>query len=361
MKYRKIDEKWRFLMMRYLFYIVLMIFALEIAVLLYVNRYHMLSSNIRTYLLKYTLLPTLTNILSLMLGYHVLKRDDMSYAVKNYVPIVCMIIFCFDTATVHNYFYITAATFIIPVMMSSFYGSRLITTYTMIACVIILVYSTICKGYDASELDQRMRILNGAVAGLLLTASYLLSLIMMEQMQEKERALKENILARYDLEEQLRRDPLTGLYNHTEFYAYLEDKINRIGELGAEIYLAVIDIDYFKQVNDAYGHEKGNVILIELSKMMVNYCGTEGHACRYGGEEFAIVFTDIEKTDVIERMDSMRRELTKQTYIPEVHISVSVGIASYTHPMTSQALFDKADQAMYMAKERGRNQVVAFA
>lgn len=361
MKYRKIDEKWRFLMIRYLFYIVLMIFVLEIAILFYVNRYNMLSSNVRTYLLKYTLFPTLTNVMSLMLGHHILKRDDMSYTIKNYVPIVCMIIFCFVIATVHNYFYITAATFIIPVMMSSFYGNRIITTHTMLACAVILIYSTICKGYDASELDQRIRMLNGVVAGLLLIASYLLSLIMMKQIQEKEKALKDSILARYDLEERLRRDPLTGLYNHTEFYEYLEDKINHIEELKAGIHLAVIDIDYFKQVNDIYGHEKGNVILIELSKMMVSYCRMEGHVCRYGGEEFAIVFTDINKEEVIERMDAMREELTKQTYIPDVRISVSIGIAAYKPKMTSQSLFDKADQAMYLAKKKGRNQVVTYA
>ncbi len=360
MKHRKIDEKWRFLMIRYLFYIVLMIFALEIAVLFYVNRYHMLSSNVSTYLLKYTLFPTLTNVCSLMLGYHILKRDDVSYAIKNYVPIVCMIIFCFVIATVHNFFYITAAVFIIPVMMSSFYGSRTITTKTVLACAVILIYTTICNGYDASDLDKRMRILNGVVAGFLLAASYLLSLIMMKQMQEKEKVLKDSILARYDLEERLRRDPLTGLYNHTEFYAYLENKISHREELEAGIHLAVIDIDYFKQVNDVYGHEKGNVILIELAKMMVRYCGSEGHVCRYGGEEFAIIFTNIDKEEVINRMDGMREELTRQTYIPDVRISVSIGIAAYRPKMTSQSLFDKADQAMYLAKKKGRNQVITY-
>ncbi len=360
MNYRKIDEKWRFLMIRYLFYIEFMIFFLEITVLFYINRYHMLSSTVSTYLLKYTLFPTLINGISLLLGFYILKRDNISYTIKNYVPIICMVIFCFVTATVHNFFYITAATFIIPVMMSSFYGSKVITTHTMLACAVILLYSTFCKGFDADDLDQRIRLLNGVVAGFFLMASYLLSLIMMKQIQEKERALKESILLRYDLEERLRRDQLTGLYNHTEFYSYLEDKISHLEEFATNIHLAVIDIDYFKQVNDIYGHEKGNVILIELSKMMICYCGAEGHACRYGGEEFAIVFTDIEKEEVIRRMDAMREELTKKTYIPGVRISVSIGIAAYKPQMTSQSLFDKADQAMYLAKKKGRNQVITY-
>ncbi|MDD3204674.1 MAG: GGDEF domain-containing protein [Lachnospiraceae bacterium] len=360
MQYKWTYEKWRFLILKYLSYIVGIIFLLELVVLIYVKRVDLLVTNTRTYLLKYMMLPILTNSVSLFFGYYLLKKETISDRIKNYVPLACVLVFCFVISTVHNFFLITASIFVIPVMLSSFYGSKRITTATLFMSVLLLLNCTLSTGFDANDANFHMRIMNGMVAFCLLISSYLLSIMMMKYAKEKETELSESIRSAYQLEEQLKKDPLTGLYNHSNFYAYLEDGIIHAEEQRNKVCLAVLDIDFFKKVNDTYGHERGNVVLTGLSELLIKYCEEYGHACRYGGEEFSLVFKELEISEVYRRMEKLRKEIEEQTYITNVHITISIGIAEYKSGMTAQELFDNADKAMYLAKKNGRNQVVVY-
>ena len=360
MHYKKAYDKWRYIIIEYLSYIVFLILFLEIIVFVYFTYTGIMLSTPQVYFMKYTLFPTGTNIVLLTIGNYLLKKEKISDEIKDYIPILCLVGFCLTIALVHNYFLITASIFMVPLMLSSMYGSKKITTRIFVICTGALLFSAFFDGFDSSNRDNGMWNINEVIAFILLLSAYLLSNVMMNYAREKEEELRASIIAKYTLEEALKRDPMTGLYNHTEFYRYLEILIEKIGTDLKTASLAVIDIDKFKNVNDSYGHEKGNIILVELSKLMTEYCGERGHVCRYGGEEFVIVFPDFTKHEAWILMENIRKQFERKELIPGEHITISSGIAEYEPEITAQKLFEKADAAMYKAKEEGRNRSVIF-
>lgn len=157
-------------------------------------------------------------------------------------------------------------------------------------------------------------------------------------------------------------DPLTGLYNYRHFEQNLEHELERSIRTGQATTLMMIDIDHFKAINDQYGHESGNITLIQLGQTLLSALRKLDIACRYGGEEFAIILpsTDLlTGTYVAERIrhtvETMVIELDDQT----LSITVSIGVASYspTQESTTHQLIEQADAALYEAKRSGRNRV----
>ncbi|MEW5871273.1 MAG: diguanylate cyclase [Chloroflexota bacterium] len=174
-------------------------------------------------------------------------------------------------------------------------------------------------------------------------------------------------LANIKLRETLRllsvRDPLTGLYNRR----YLEEALEREMHLARRyqrcLGVIMLDIDHFKQVNDNYGHAAGDAMLRALANFIIRTLRTEDIACRYGGEEFTIILPDtcLENSQrVAEKLWKGVRNLQAE-YMGQslVSITASFGVASYRgEPQTSRALLDEADQALYRAKQSGRDRVV---
>lgn len=366
MQVNKKFEKWRYLMMEYLLFVALLVFVLEIIVFLYFSYYDYLISTPQVYLVKYTLLPTFLNITTLAVGYTFLKKDTVSEDAKDQVPFFCIIAFCLVIATVHNLFYITSSIFMIPVMLSSMCGKRKVTTKVFWVSAVALFINALFPGFDAVRHNTKMWYINIVIAFILLMVAYVMSMIMIKYLQEKEKELMNYIKEKYTLEEALKRDQLTGLYNHTEFYRYLEKKIGELELLGKydginRMCLVVIDIDNFKNVNDQFGHEHGNIILVELSNIMKKHCENIGHVYRYGGEEFAIIFPHMGKTEVFRYVELIRKEFGREAFIENEYITISSGIVEYELGDTPRGLFEKADEAMYRAKDTGRNQTVVYS
>lgn len=152
------------------------------------------------------------------------------------------------------------------------------------------------------------------------------------------------------------RDPLTKMFNRQGMYGELEHN-SRFGE-AQRIGAVMFDIDFFKEVNDAYGHNAGDMVLSRFAGIIK----TNLHAvvCRWGGEEFVAIFTDDEVTD--EQLTSLKELVEKESFSvdgKEFHITTSIGVASeYSFDVSNiDLLIDKADQALYAAKNGGRNQI----
>ena len=162
------------------------------------------------------------------------------------------------------------------------------------------------------------------------------------------------------------RDGLTGLLNRLDF----ENRVHRIinhnfgkeRRVGApdDLCIAIADIDYFKKVNDNFGHLFGDEVLVHLSRLMNRSFRDQDLICRYGGEEFAIAINGV-------GIDSATRILERfvkavQAYrVPQVgSVTMSVGVVQVTKKELLTKIIDKADKALYFAKENGRNQVQAY-
>ncbi len=158
------------------------------------------------------------------------------------------------------------------------------------------------------------------------------------------------------------RDPLTGLYNRRHLEERLNSEYSFAARHGSPLGLIIIDIDHFKQVNDTYGHQVGDDVLKDVSDALHHLTREEDIVGRYGGEEFAIVArqtTLLQAARLAERTRIVIDGLTVRCGEDEIHVTVSVGVACHgsTSYDSSDELFKAADQALYRAKDQGRNRV----
>jgi len=174
-----------------------------------------------------------------------------------------------------------------------------------------------------------------------------------------------NLKLRKTLQEQATRDPLTGLFNRR----YLEDTLPR--ELHgamrreARISLAMIDLDNFKNFNDTFGHDTGDLVLRESARLLHDNLRKSDIACRYGGEEFAIVLIDSSLANASQRLEQVRLLFEKLEIRHSGQLlsstTMSGGVAEAPeHGSTMEELMRAADEALYAAKQAGRNRVAAY-
>jgi diguanylate cyclase (GGDEF)-like protein len=170
-----------------------------------------------------------------------------------------------------------------------------------------------------------------------------------------------------DLHETVRRqaltDELTGLYNLRHFHDTLDAELERQRRFGTEVGLMMLDIDDFKKVNDTYGHQQGDLVLIEVGRALRNLSRDIDEPARYGGEEMAVILpqTDIAGAELLaERMRTAVEELRIDRLDGDGQLSVTASFGVASMPYNAQdkaALIAEADAALYRAKRAGKNRV----
>jgi diguanylate cyclase (GGDEF)-like protein/excisionase family DNA binding protein len=157
-------------------------------------------------------------------------------------------------------------------------------------------------------------------------------------------------------------DGLTGLYNHRYLHERLAEEIERVDEQHGTLALLFCDIDKFKNYNDRHGHSAGDHALRVVAREIEGSIRHIDMATRYGGEEFAIILIDNDLPGAMEVGERIRRAVADtRPALDEDPVTLSIGVATYPRDASSkEELLDKADWAMYLAKRRGRDRVVAF-
>ncbi|WP_088547043.1 sensor domain-containing diguanylate cyclase [Paenibacillus aquistagni] len=151
-------------------------------------------------------------------------------------------------------------------------------------------------------------------------------------------------------------DKLTGLKNRRYFQEALDELIQGYPVDHQPFSLFILDIDHFKRVNDTYGHQIGDDVLERLGSILKSQARKEDIAARYGGEEFVLLLPQVDRDESTEMAENLRHIVACSIW-ETASITVSIGIATYTQDDTSTSLLKKADKALYLSKEMGRNRV----
>ncbi len=161
-------------------------------------------------------------------------------------------------------------------------------------------------------------------------------------------------------------DVLTGLYNKRHFEHVFLNEFTKSTENKSTLSIAITDIDHFKKFNDNYGHKAGDEVLSKVAKVMQSCLrpGSMDIAFRYGGEEFCMLLPETTPEKASDLMEAFRKKIegmTVQYENQELSVKISVGISSFPNDsQTQNGLFEKADNCLYGAKEKGRNMVITY-
>jgi diguanylate cyclase (GGDEF)-like protein len=177
-------------------------------------------------------------------------------------------------------------------------------------------------------------------------------LIMRDIRIEYELKLKNELLY-----EKTIRDSLTNLYNYQFMFEVVKDYINRLNDGNKlDLSLMMIDIDYFKRVNDTFGHLFGDHVLHTVAEILTDMIGEDGYVGRYGGEEFVVLLPHYNIEEAFNAGERIRESIERYPFDHDLKITVSIGIKQYQNGSYDQ-LVNGADALLYKAKQNGRNQI----
>jgi diguanylate cyclase (GGDEF)-like protein len=158
-------------------------------------------------------------------------------------------------------------------------------------------------------------------------------------------------------------DRLTGLFNYDFLQAQVRYEIDRVRRYGGSCSILVLDLDHFKRFNDTHGHQAGNLLLRALADSVRHEKRDSDFAARFGGEEF-VVLVPGDAPDAVRLAERLRMAVSRLELPqlgPEGRVTVSIGVASFPEQATNAAeLFERADQALYVAKGSGRNRTIVY-
>lgn len=155
------------------------------------------------------------------------------------------------------------------------------------------------------------------------------------------------------------RDPLTNIYNRKGLFDILKQKIGEVHRYERALSVIFFDIDHFKQINDTYGHDAGDKVLIELSQMVSRGIRQSDIFARWGGEEFLIVLPETSKERAVMLAEKLRTTIENHSFGKIENITCSFGVTALQKDDSLQSLLKRVDMLLYKAKESGRNKVVS--
>ena len=185
-----------------------------------------------------------------------------------------------------------------------------------------------------------------------------------QQLENINKAMKSKVDELYSmtnsLEQKANKDFLTGISNRDSFEETFTQEIKRARENEIPLSLMLLDIDYFKQINDTYGHQAGDNILVEIVSIIANNIKTSDIFARWGGEEFAILMPNTTLEGAYTLAEKIRHLIESNNFNYNESITASFGLAQMKFTDNKATLFDKADGALYEAKRNGRNRVETY-
>lgn len=317
----------------------------------------MIELPLHNYIILYIVLPSSSYFFLVIIGRYIVYKDKFSDTAKDYLSIFILMAQIFIIACVHNVFIFTNILYIVPIILTVTYSNKLMTNIITIVSIGLMITSSMVLVNDAwlSDSFYTIEVFIGIV---LIVGCSLITNLLIDIEKDKNNIIKASSFKQLQFEELIKCDPLTGLYNIASFYKALDVSITN---KEMPLTIAVIDIDNFKSVNDVWGHENANDVLIYVAAQLQAACSTIGHVFRYGGEEFTIVFPNTSTIDAKNMIEIAQENIYHHDfgYTPKKNITFSCGIAEYpSKDYNAHDFFKLADKIMYQAKFSGKNKIL---
>ena len=356
--YNEINDRWRKHLLDRFYIIAWIVLVTEVIIFFFDEWAGLLFLPIPVYLFRFLVFPFMINFAAIGAAYRVLYSEKRTEESKDFMVSLACFAVCACVELTHYVFAPVLCAPTVAIYISSIFGNRETTKKLTIYSVITLILSTILAANELRAGENQLY-LDVAIAFVITMSSYFIAILMIRREAEQTQSLSESYQKQMELSEQLNRDVLTGLYNRKAMFNMLRYEIRQMND----IHLAVLDIDDFKLVNDRFGHAKGDEVLLFIAKLFHTYVGKLGFPIRFGGEEFAIIFSNTQDETVIMVLEKIRRKLSEYPFLlsdngTKTYITVSCGVVKYKDTQSIDDFFKSADHAMYMAKSKGKNNVV---
>lgn len=352
-------KKWRRLLFRTNIICSVVIFLTEVIMYFVFKAQNLFLQPVPVYLFRFLILPTLIDIVILAGGWFLGVVFKDKQGVLDYIPVVQLTLICFMVSTIHHVFGVTFCTFCFPIFVTVIFDDRSMTAWITVLSFIFLTAAQIMGPWLNNVITPYL-LPEYFVALIALLGANIICSVLARFQDEKNNIIMSGYEKQVYMMEQLNLDQKTGLYGNNMF-------LNRLSQIAegkvcvSNPALAIFDIDNFKQINDTFGHGKGDEVIIGLAGIMKEMCGTKYMPVRFGGEEFAVIFTGGCEDSYFEFTEEIRRRFLALKYsFTEDSITLSAGLAIWEEGLGSGSFFDRADEAMYKSKQSGKNRTTIY-
>ena len=353
-----INERWHLILWDIFAIISGVIVSIELLLPFFRHSYIKSLDNSFRYVFFMTILPIVVEGILLIVARALIKSDRISLAKKRWIVSIMMFTILAVPAFLHceltAIVMLPGAAIVAGAIFANNDTTVVMTILNVASIIIDYVFLGITKGWNPTLLGNMFM---SMVVAIGLCA---LVIVLNNHTNELIDSINESNIIQRSLSVEMKKDPMTGLYNRRSFEETLENEIESAEQTGNNSFIAIFDIDHFKNVNDTYGHANGDVVIKSLCKIMQKKSQDSGIAFRYGGEEFVILFSNIELPKVINIVEDIRTEFRCYyfQFMLKDGITCSCGIAQHQQGESSKAWFNRADASLYKAKEAGRNRTV---
>ena len=310
------------------------------------------------YMIFYVVKPGLTSIAMLIFWRIVVKRvksyyfKAMATMFTLYVTFAAIVVANFDRV-------VFQPIVIVPMFICLIYEDKIIFNSTMILALTTHIASIIVIRLEHTSAQLPEFFAESSILSIIviiIAAAFARLLLNFEI--KKRKIESDEYISNVRLKNEVLYDELTRIYNYAGFKKNLGEQLANYRDGLDSMYLAILDIDYFKKVNDTYGHDMGNIVLRRLGSILLENENKSIIAARFGGEEFAILFLNMDTQDIVARLKFLADRFRSSKFEGiEKPITLSGGLAKYELGDSEESLFKKADKELYRAKNAGRDRV----
>lgn len=339
--------------------LVPVIFGLEVALLATRTIFPAVGQVSTSYYVKFKLLlPSVINLVTLIVATVVANTDKVRGRVKNWVCCFAILIVCSVIAVFHREFEFVIIMPCAPILFSTIFADKPLVGIVSIVGGLMLEIATVLS-LLSRQVTVPVFITSIIISIMVFCCCYMFARLMMKTTSAQMAFVFDSYSAQEDLIDELHIEPMTGLSNRTALDECLALYIQKYLEGEFTPHLVLMDIDHFKYVNDTYGHNAGDVVIKNLSAIIRKNMNGIRRAFRFGGDEMVLLFGNETLDEIKVIIENIRNEFksTKYNFHPDRQITLSVGVSTYYKGLNPKSWFELTDSVMYKSKEGGRDAV----